>query len=151
MTDPYHASGLPVAPDRPAEGADDTDAHWHEPPDRGGGGWLGAVLILVVLGFAVSFLAGAAFGHQAPSGWTYDAACCSDRDCTALRFGRVTLGPEGWIVRIEEGEHHYFPGATTVVVPYGDRRLRRSGDTEFHGCLDRTGRLLCLYVPPMGG
>lgn len=92
-----------------------------------------------------------ALSHEAPTGWTYDAACCSDRDCGVMPFNRVVPTEGGWRVRVEPEEHHYYPGALDVVVPYDDRRLRQSGDTEFHLCLSRTGHLLCLYVPPMGG
>ena len=104
--------------------------------------------------FALALAAAAAStssAHEAPSGWEYDAACCSDRDCGVMPFNRVTPGPDGWRVRVEPGEHHYYPGALDVVVPYDSRQIRHSQDTEFHLCLTSTGHLLCLYVPPLGG
>jgi hypothetical protein len=30
---------------------------------------------------SILFSASQAFAHNAPSGWAYDPACCSDRDC----------------------------------------------------------------------
>ena len=107
-------------------------------------------LYFLALAILVGFVAKAQ-AHTAASGWTYDAACCSDRDCGVARIGHVVPTAEGWRIQLKPGDHHFFEGGLDMIVPYGDRRLRESQDTEFHICLGRTGRLFCLYIPHMGG
>lgn len=104
--------------------------------------------ILVVGGFALTTCV--AMGHEAPSGWTYDIECCSSIDCAPVMAEAVTVTPDGWRVVLGVGEH--FTGRTVdQIVPFDDPRIRISGDEDFHVCLSiHTGRLLCVYVPPMG-
>lgn len=85
-------------------------------------------------------LAGDARSHDAPSGWVYPFACCSNYDCRAVADKAVSERPEGY--RIE---------ATGEVVGYRDTRIRHSPDGEFHWCSVAgapDGRTICLFVPP---
>lgn len=90
--------------------------------------------LAVVLGWCV-----AAGAHEAPSGWAYDAACCSGRDCRPVTPGEVTAGPRGFEV-----------APTGEIIPYGDRKLRPSGDGTTHRCMvggNATSPTICIYVP----
>lgn len=90
--------------------------------------------------------------HQAPSGWTYEYACCGNWDCGALKPEQVVLGPKGFVITIPPGTHPQVPadaGTIVVTVPYGGER--KSPDGLFHICLASDGqRVLCLYAPPFG-
>jgi hypothetical protein len=105
--------------------------------------WFGAFLLIVAIS--------AALAHNAPSGWSYDPACCSDRDCAPVpaRFIRAT--PAGLEISIPAGAHPFVAGeALREVVPYADPRIRPSGDGQHHACVSPSRRLLCIYLP-VGG
>lgn len=95
-----------------------------------------------VLAGAVTFAAGlsAAFGHEAPTGWSYPSNCCSNHACREIKSDQVKETPAGYTILLS-GE----------TVPYGDPRVIDSPDGRFHWCstagLDN-GFTLCLYVPP---
>lgn len=81
-----------------------------------------------------------ASAHQAPLGWAYDYACCSDKDCRPVPNAEVNEGQGGYSYRGQS-------------IPYGDRRIRQSGDEHFHVCTvagKPDGRVLCLYEPVRG-
>lgn len=91
---------------------------------------------------AVLLLAGPAFAHDAPTGWAYDTACCSGRDCAQAMSGAVRETPRGYELQ-----------STGETVIYRDTRIRQSKDEFFHECHvggDPKARLLCLYVPNKG-
>lgn len=90
-------------------------------------------------------LAGPAAAHS----W-YDAACCSTTDCAPIPTRAVTAAQEGWVVMLQGSDHPQIDGPVVFTVPYGSRRERKSQDMNFHACLRRTGKPICLYVPPMG-
>lgn len=102
---------------------------------------------------ALLLLAGAARAHQAPTGWQYDDACCSGRDCAEVAPPSVT--PAGLEFLVVPGGH---PAATLarrplrIAVPHDDRRIRASGDDRWHLCLTLDGRayVLCVYRPAAG-
>lgn len=78
--------------------------------------------------------------HEAPKGWTYPFACCSDYDCRAVPVRSVREGPEGYVIDV-----------TGEVLSYGDKRVRNSPDGDFHWCSvagKNDGRTICLFVPP---
>lgn len=77
--------------------------------------------------------------HEAPSGWAYDAACCSGRDCRPVQPGEVTASPRGFEIT-----------PTGEVVPFASSKVRPSGDGVMHRCMiggDTTRPTICLYVP----
>jgi hypothetical protein len=140
---------LPRQPDDPgidaagwplAEGADD---------ERSLGRWMGVWTIFgLAVVAAVGWWAYPARGHEAPAGWGYDPACCSDYDCEAIPASAVTLAPDGWRIRLAPGQHRFVREALDVTVPFGDPRIRRSGDGGWHACISpSTGRVLCVYEP----
>lgn len=81
----------------------------------------------------------AALAHQAPSGWTYDAVCCSNRDCRPISASEVEATARGWRIK-----------RTGAVVPFSQARHSRDG--AFHWCTvdgSDNGKTLCLYAPDM--
>jgi hypothetical protein len=92
---------------------------------------------------ALSTMSGTAPAHEAPSGWAYDMACCSDHDCRPEK-SEVRATSRGWFIT-----------STGETITYNDRRIHESKDGEFHRCLIQKGSqdpgiTRCLYVPPMG-
>lgn len=89
--------------------------------------------------YALAFLLAAvpAFAHE----W-YAYECCSGTDCKPLTAVQIKETPEGWLL-VETGR----------IVPYDFHRIRQSQDDQYHLCTtggDPMGKILCLYVPPMG-
>ncbi|PSC02472.1 hypothetical protein SLNSH_23830 [Alsobacter soli] len=83
------------------------------------------------------FLATAAQGHQAQSGWTYDPACCGGEDCRQVVDDAVRPVEGGWQVV-----------ATGEVIPV--TQVKRSPDDHFHRCSAfgrENSKTFCLYVP----
>jgi len=94
------------------------------------------------LATVVASLPAAASAHDAPSGWTYDATCCSSTDCREISSANLTEGPDGYLIDI-----------SNETVPYGDKRLKDSPDGHVHWCTvggRNDGRTICLYIPPRG-
>ena len=96
--------------------------------------------ISIILGlFLLSSFASA---HDAPSGWSYPASCCSNFDCRTVAAADISERPQGFIVN-----------ATGETIPYKDVRVRQSPDGEYHWCSvngSRSGRTIGLFVPPRG-
>lgn len=102
----------------------------------------------IAKGFLIGFGAGlglilvtisAPKAHTAPSGWSYPSDCCSTTDCFPISEKDVTPTPVGW--RIE---------ATGELIEYHDKRVRPSGDGQYHRCStggDPKAETLCLFVP----
>lgn len=89
-----------------------------------------------------------ALAHEAtnvqgqPLGISYPLSCCSLQDCRPTIEGEVKETPEGYTF-ISTGEF----------VPHGDSRIRPfPADGKIHVCQVagnfKTGRILCLLVPP---
>lgn len=99
-----------------------------------------AVALLVLIGSA--FLSTSAGAHDAPAGWSYDIECCSGIDCYQAPASDVKETREGYLL------------STGELIPYSDRRIRRSRDEFFHECkpggMTGSQRSLCLYVPERG-
>jgi hypothetical protein len=81
--------------------------------------------------------------HQAPTGWTYPWACCSNMDCQEVEPKSISEEPQGYVIQ-----------STGEVVAYGDRRVKNSPDGEYHWCAHQAGvdagHTICLFVPPKG-
>jgi hypothetical protein len=96
-----------------------------------------------VVAFFVVASIGSAFSHDAPTGWSYGFECCSSIDCRALAPNAVS----------ERGDGYHII-ATGEVIPYADRRIKRSRDEFFHQCTPGgridADRSICLYVPDRG-
>lgn len=92
---------------------------------------------------ALALLTGEAVAHDAPTGWTYGIECCSMLDCRQLQHGDVADSPDGYLIHL-----------TGEVIPYGDKRIKRSKDEFFHQCTPGgkidAPRSICLYVPDRG-
>jgi hypothetical protein len=82
----------------------------------------------------------AASAHDAPSGWSYDASCCSSIDCRQIPSSTLSERPTGYVISI-----------SNETVPYGDTRIKNSPDGLVHWCTINgrdDARTICLYVPP---
>ena len=82
-----------------------------------------------------------AHAHQAPSGWQYPHACCSNQDCKPASH-----------VEVRETRAGYLVVATGELVPLTDSRVKDSPDGDYHLCQQGGdfdhGRVLCLFRPP---
>ena len=81
-----------------------------------------------------------AAAHDAPSGWTYPLACCSDFDCREVADADVVEGPQGYVIKV-----------TGEVIPMTSRKVRPSPDGVYHWCSvngQQDGATICLFVPP---
>jgi hypothetical protein len=109
-----------------------------------------ALGLLIVAGASVAATTKAR-PHDAPTGWSYSAYCCSGQDCTQIAIKTVTATANGWHVHLEPRDHPMLTQLIDVTVPYDDERIYRSGDEFFHACvLPHQQTLRCLYVPDMG-
>lgn len=81
--------------------------------------------------------------HEADTGFRYDGACCSEKDCRPADPGEVKEAPGGWLV-VPSG----------IFIPHGDLRLHDAPDGRFHVCNklagDRASPPWCVYVPSFG-
>jgi hypothetical protein len=90
-----------------------------------------AVLFLLVFGSAT-------LGHDAPSGWAYDAACCSDRDCAPLPEGSVQERADGFLLK-------------TTGELVGRDKAKRGQDEYYHLCRSVYSKAIyCIYLPQRG-
>lgn len=108
--------------------------------------YLGLVAIVVVIG--IGLLLRPAKAHEAPSGWTYPAACCSQRDCARVPMVQVSDGPEGYRVKLLPGDHNMAPNGGSYLIPYAN--AKSSGDHEYHICILPSGTVICFFAPPRG-
>lgn len=95
---------------------------------------------LLLVAVSTAMAPTAARAHDAPAGWTYPQACCSDFDCREVADAAIGEGRDGYTIR-----------ATGEVLAPGDARLRDSPDGRFHWCSvagSANGRTICLFVPP---
>jgi hypothetical protein len=90
----------------------------------------------------VAWLSLPAWPHEAPTGWAYDIACCSNQDCRAV--------PERAVIESREG---FTIAATGEFIPRNSTKVRRSRDGMIHWC-SSLGRddtnTICLYIPDRG-
>jgi hypothetical protein len=105
-----------------------------------------ALTIGAVLSLTLALLTAPAYPHQAPTGWSYDAPCCSGTDCHPIPETDVQLQPDGSYMVLATREIFMPPGRPTVL-PI--RNWRWSKDQSFHRCNPPTGGgySYCLYVP----
>jgi hypothetical protein len=98
---------------------------------------------VVALAWYVIGATGAAWSHDAPTGWKYPWACCSNMDCRQLAAGELEERPEGYVIR-----------STGELVGYRDPRVKDSPDGLLHWCAHPAGadagHTICLFVPPKG-
>src|SRR5688500_9123946 len=98
------------------------------------------LLVAFAIGIVVLTLATAAVAqqkpHLGPNHW-YDFQCCSEKDCRQTVLKEVERRDGGW-----------FVVPTKELIPYSDKRIRRSLDPLIHVCLfGKPERVRCLYVP----
>ena len=80
-----------------------------------------------------------AAAHEAPTGWAYPFACCSNQDCRMVPDQSVLETKGGYLA--SNGE----------TIPYADTRIRPSPDGKYHLCTvagKEDTRTICLFVPP---
>lgn len=93
------------------------------------------IALLLILATAAFFLwFGWAYAHQAPTGWAYDASCCSGKDCAPAE---TRMSPEG--LQMKHGGQWYTIGPEV--------RRKQSGDAMNHLCvLQATNTPICVYL-----
>lgn len=110
--------------------------------------WLPWALAILTVGLAllVILFTGDSDAHEAPKGWNYPWACCSNRDCQQVSSGKASF--------LSEEPDGYRINSTGEVVPYRDKRVKDSPDGEYHWCAHPSGldagHTICLFVPPKG-
>lgn len=109
---------------------------------------IAGVLMGVSLAMIFGGFVNAARAHEAPSGWSYPAGCCSNRDCNRIPASRVSEGPEGYRVELFPGDHDMVPTGASYLIPYS--LAKQSPDGEYHLCILPSGTMLCWFVPPKG-
>ena len=88
-----------------------------------------------------------AMAHEAPSGWSYDALCCSNMDCAPVVDQQML--PDG---AIKATTSH---GTTVFPRNFPKDRILISKDHDAHACMKRDRpktelqEPICLYVPAM--
>lgn len=103
-----------------------------------------AAIVIGVAAFAL-WLAGSAFAHEAPTGWRYPYACCSDRDCNMIDADRVREGPDGYEVTLLPGDHDFVKDSpVSYLIPY--ERTKDSPDGAFHICISPSLKLICFFA-----
>lgn len=108
-------------------------------------GFATATMALGILGITVL----EAWPHDAPPtkaqplGWQYDYSCCSAMDCRQIDPVAVSETAQGYTIKL-----------TGEVIPYGDKRIKRSKDEFFHQCTiggdPKAKHSICLYAPDKG-
>lgn len=94
-----------------------------------------ALSILTFL-FLFWVLISSAIAHMAASGWAYPIECCSGHDCAVIDSSRIKTAFAGYMV---DGQFY---------VPMG--QVRRSPDSDFHGCFPTKQTIGCFWAPPQG-
>ncbi len=100
----------------------------------------------------------AADAHDASTGWAYSTACCSNQDCAQIEDVTVTVTAEGYEVALAPGDHPMVVAPRVYLIPFGDDRIRDSGDHHYHACIGVTApqfqyeqqRMICFYRPTAG-
>lgn len=81
------------------------------------------LLILAIVALAIVVVARQAQAHEAPSGWSYPAECCSNQDCRPVPCDQLAPEPGGGVRWTATGDR--FPQA----------KVKASGDGECHVCV----------------
>lgn len=88
-----------------------------------------------------AFMAAPAYAHDAPTGWSFDILCCSNRDC-----GEV---PDDW-VKEKDGSVTIVP--TGEVLSRADPKVKMSKDERTYWCRPPgiEPHTICVYLPNKG-
>lgn len=87
----------------------------------------------------------------------YPSRCCwSPQNAPAGRLGdcdqipdhAVKVGPDGYVVTLEPGEHPMVKERMTFVVPYSE--AEKSPDGRAHICISPTLKRRCFFIGHMG-
>jgi hypothetical protein len=89
---------------------------------------------------------GASVGKKG-SGWSYDAWCCSNRDCEPISQTAVTETAEGYRVVLEPGDHSMVRERLEKFFPHS--AAKKSGDWSPHACvIPQSQEFRCFYAAP---
>lgn len=107
--------------------------------------WTAFVLVALILSVSV-----AAVAHQAPTGWEYDATCCSNQDCTIIK--KVVHNPDGTMEVTAELNGTDYTVHVNLEEMHRTRpdRIRPSKDEYMHICINvnmQPPYVICIYLP----
>ena len=93
--------------------------------------------------------------HDAPSGLSYPAGCCSNYDCRPVDGPNAVPHHDGNVrVRFTDAGGYEIETTGERLGPFGsDSRVKQSMDGEYHWCSTSgkdDGKTICLLVPPLG-
>lgn len=97
---------------------------------------------------AVWMLVGTAWAHD----WYPSRCCWSPQNAPAGRLGdcdqipdhAVKVGPDGYVVTLEPGEHPMVKERISYVIPYSD--AEQSPDGKYHLCISPTMKRRCFFA-----
>lgn len=93
-------------------------------------------------------------------GWAHDwypSRCCWSPqnapagrlgDCDQIPDSAVKVGPDGYVVTLEPGEHPMVKERMTFMVPYAE--AEKSPDGRAHICISPTLKRRCFFIGHMG-
>jgi hypothetical protein len=124
----------------------------------GGALALGLVLVMGLLAFWFTIVSPAAAHdakptRQQPLGWTYPSRSCWSAsnapagrlgDCADIPNHAVKVGPDGYVVTLEPGEHPMVTERISYVIPYAE--AEQSPDGRYHLCISSTLKRRCFFA-----
>lgn len=91
--------------------------------------------------------------HEAPQGWRYPARCCwspatapagRPGDCDEIPTSSVKVGPDGYVVTLQPGDHPMVKEPITFTFPYD--KTETSPDGLYHVCFRADMQPRCFFA-----
>lgn len=88
-----------------------------------------------------------------PLGWQYPSRCCWSAanapagrlgDCADIPDHAVKVGPDGYVVTLEPGDHPMVMERISYVIPYAE--TEQSPDGRYHLCISLTMKRRCFFA-----
>src|SRR5690349_12859091 len=92
----------------------------------------GLLAVCIFVGLFIMLMT-RSYGHQAPSGWSYDPFCCNGKDCAEIPTETVKPVNGGYSVSLTPADHPMVTKPHTLLVPYD--KVKNSQDGQYHICL----------------
>jgi hypothetical protein len=108
---------------------------------------------VAALTMMAAFMTGEAYPHEADSGWRYPTRCCWSPqtapagrmgDCDEIPNEAVKVGPAGYVVTLEPGDHPMVKQRLTFTFPYD--KTEAAPDGRYHVCFDSMMKPRCFFA-----